>query len=66
MSNKQIIDLLVDITLDWNDLEDDMGENAALEVACSQHGKTSGWYYDHVFDHGDEMNQRLRKIYGKD
>jgi hypothetical protein len=57
---------LFDITIDWNDLEDDMGENAALEVACSQHGKTSSWYYDNMFEHHEVVNPALRAFYEKD
>ena len=33
----------------WCELEEVMAENAALEVACENHGTNSEWFYDHVY-----------------
>lgn len=54
---------LFDITLDWNKNEETMGENAALEVACGQHGVTSQWYYDNFVDHAAVLSPALRVYY---
>jgi hypothetical protein len=57
---------LFDITVEWNDLEDDMGEQAALEVACSQNGVDSDWYYDNFPAEHEIVNAHLSKLYGKE
>lgn len=61
----EIENKLFEITKSWNEYEDDMGENAALEVACSQNGTDSGWYYSNIFNHHENVNKRLAKLYGK-
>ena len=65
MKLSKIEQILFDITLEWNELEDTMGENAALEVACQQHGKSSQWYYDKMMDYHKNVNLELRKYYDK-
>ena len=41
--------LLNQITDDWDELQEDMGEMAALEVACQMNGvPNSQWYWDSI------------------
>lgn len=60
------INKLVEITLDWNENEETMGENAALEVACEMNKTNSQWYYDNMAIYSDEVNKRLNEIYKKE
>lgn len=51
MNGRKIVEatkLMESINQTWCELEDHMGEFAALEVACEQHGKTSDWFYDNI------------------
>ena len=57
------INKLVEITLDWNDNEEHMGENAALEAACEINGVDSQWYYNNMAIYSDIVNERLKRIY---
>lgn len=54
---------LVNINVAWCDYEDNMGENAALEVACQEEGVTSQWFYDNVPDHIEVLNVECQKIW---
>lgn len=66
MTKQSTEDVLFEITKTWNEYEENMGENAALEVACSENGKSSAWYYDNMFKHHENVNARLKKLYGKE
>jgi len=59
------IQKLFEITKEWNELENSMGENAALEVACETNNTTSDWYYSQMSIHHAEVNNRLRELYEK-
>lgn len=52
---------LFDINIESCENEKTMGENAALEVACSAHGVTSQWFYDNYADHSIEVNEACEK-----
>lgn len=41
-------ELMESINKTWCELEESMGEMAALEVACEQHGKDSDWFYGNI------------------
>ena len=36
------------INRDWCELEEEMGEQAALHVACDNHNVDTEWFYDHI------------------
>lgn len=57
---------LVNITLAWEDYEEDMGENAALEVACQEEGVDSDWYYNNFAAESDVVNAYIEEVYGEE
>lgn len=61
MSPGDVIEKVVSITNDWNELEEDMGEMAALEVACQQYSVDSAWYFDQYGKYEKEVNKHLAK-----
>ena len=59
---------LININIDWCELEESMGENVALEVACQQNGVSSSqWFYDKLFEgnNGDVVNRECEKYWSK-
>lgn len=46
MSNKKF--KMEKISREWGELENSMGEMAALEVACENNGVDSDWYWDNI------------------
>lgn len=54
---------LISINVSWCELEETMGENAALEVACDQHSVSSQWFYDNFADNSEEVTRGCREIW---
>ena len=48
ITKKEIAEKIRIITEDWDFYKDSMGEMAALEVACQQHGVDSDWYFENM------------------
>lgn len=57
---------LAEINILWCEYEKNMGENAALAVACEQHGVDSQWFYDNLCKDGmpDLVNNICTKYWG--
>jgi hypothetical protein len=61
MTKAETRELIKAIESDWSDLEDDMGEFAALEVACQMNGiDDSQWYYDNQVEMGSYKENTLK------
>lgn len=55
--NKKTIKKLAEIIIAWDELEENMGEYAALEVACQQNGyKDSQWFCENIVEYGNEVD----------
>ncbi len=54
---------LFEITKAWNEYEDSMGEQAALELACQEQGTDSDWYYENMVEEHEVVNKHLRELY---